>query len=89
MKSEYLSIEDAKKLENYDKLQENYNKLLGKYNEEHSNVLNYQQMLSEREKNYILTNKEKDKKIKKLEEELSVYKNKQINIFEDKKTEHS
>lgn len=82
MKSEYLSIEDAKKLENYDKLQENFNKLLGKYNEEHSNVLNYQQMLTEREKNYLKTNKEKDKKIKELEEELSAYKSKQIDIFE-------
>lgn len=82
MKSEYLSIEDAKKLKNYDKLQENYNKLLGKYNEEHSNALNYQQMLTEREKNHLKTNKEKDKKIKELEEELSAYKSKQIDIFE-------
>lgn len=81
MNGEFISIEDAKKLENYDKLQENYNKLLGKYNEEHANVLNYQQMLTEREKNYIVTNKEKDKKIKELEEELSTYKNKQIDIF--------
>lgn len=82
MKGKIISIEDAKKLKNYDKLQENYNKLLGKYNEEHSNVLNYQQMLTEREKNYLKTNKEKDKKIKELEKELSAYKSKQIDIFE-------
>lgn len=60
MNSEYLSIEDAKKLKEYDDLLEKYNKLLGKYNEEHANNLNYKRMLSEREKNYLKSNKFKD-----------------------------
>ncbi len=83
MNGKILSIEDAKKLENYDKLLENFNKLQGKYNEEHANNLNYQTIIKEREKNYLKSNREKDKRIKELEEKLSAYESKQIDIFGD------
>lgn len=65
----------------YDELLEKYNKLLGKYNEEHANVLNYQSILKEREKNYLRTNKIKDRKIRELESKASAYESKQIDIF--------
>lgn len=68
-------------MNDYNVLLEKYNKLLGKYNEEHSNLINYRIMLKEREKNFLITNKEKNQKLKELEEEISKLKSNQIDIF--------
>lgn len=66
----------------YNTLLENYNKLQGKYNEEHANLLNYQRIIKEREKNYIKSNRIKDEKIKDLERKLAAYESKQVCMFE-------
>lgn len=71
-----MKVLAKKEKEDYDTLLEKYNKLLGKYNEEHSNNVNFRKMLIERENNYLKLNKEKNQKIKELEEEMSTLKNK-------------
>ncbi len=72
MKGEYLSIENSKKLENYDKLAAENTMLK-------SNNINLDRLL--KEKNKIIENYKK--RIKELEEENSSLKsnNKQIDIF--------
>lgn len=78
---EKVTLTNEEKIENYDKLQENFNKLMGKYNEEHANVLNLRYKYEMQEKNHKLSDKEKDKKIEKLEKKLSAYESKQVDIF--------
>ncbi len=74
MKQEYLSIEDAKKLANYDKLVAENTTL--KSNE----ILNNQAIKNLKNK-YEKEIKEKNKKIKELESKVSAYESKQIDIF--------
>ena len=75
MEGQIISIEDAKKLANYEKLyQQNI--------EYKSNNRLLKEMLNNREKSYLKIIEEKNKRISELEKELSTYKGKQIDIFE-------
>ena len=75
MKSEYLSIEDANKLVNYDKLLVE-NTMLKSDN----SILRVKS--KENDKKYLKIIEEKNKRIKELETEIYNFKNKQKNIFE-------
>ena len=72
---QYLTIEQAKKLANYDKLETLYkmeksnNQLLAKQNEE-------------LQKNYMATNRLKDKEIRELKDKIDKLEPKQMTIFD-------
>lgn len=74
MNYKYLSLEDAKKLENYDKL-------LAKYTESENSRKLLAVKINKLKKIYTKNLEEKNKKIKELENELSAYKSKQMDIF--------
>ena len=78
MSQEYLSIENAKKIANYDKLIAE-NTLLKSDNYILKNKS------KENDKRYLKIIEEKNKKIKELERELSTYKSKQVDMFEAQK----
>ena len=75
MNQEYLSIEDAKMLANYDKL-------LAENTMLKSDNYILRNKSKENDKKYLKIIEEKNKKISELERELSAYKSKQIDIFE-------
>lgn len=75
MNQEYLSIEDAKKLANYDKL-------LAENTMYKSDNYILRNKSKENDKKYLKIIEEKNKRIKELEKELSTYKSKQVDIFE-------
>lgn len=75
MNQEYLSIEDAKKLANYDKL-------LAENTMLKSDNYILRNKSKENDKKYLKIIEEKNKRIKELERELSTYKSKQVDIFE-------
>lgn len=78
MNYEYLTIEDSKKLANYDKVVADRDR----YKSDWSIV---SQRLKKVEKNYLKLIEEKNKEIKNLKERLSKLENKQIDIFEETK----
>lgn len=74
MNSEYLSIEDTKRLANYDKLvaeRDRYNS--------YWQIIS--QKLKETENNYLKIIEEKNKENRKLKERISELENKQMDIF--------
>lgn len=75
MNQEYLSIEDAKKLANYDKL------LVENTMLKSDNYI-LRNKSKENDKKYLKIIEEKNKRIEELEKELSTYKSKQVDIFE-------
>ncbi len=74
MNQEYLTIEDAKKLTNYDKLLAERDML-----KSDNNLL--KNSLKSKDKHYMLIINEKNKRIKELESQLYTYENKQVDIF--------
>lgn len=74
MNYKYLSLEDAKKLENYDKL-------LARCTESENSRRLLALKINKLKKIYTKNLEEKDKRIKELENELSAYRNKQMDIF--------
>ena len=74
MSQEYLSIENAKKIANYDKLIAENTMLK-------SDNYILKNKSKENDKRYLKIIEEKNKKIKELERELSTYKSKQVDIF--------
>ena len=78
MSQEYLSIENAKKIANYDKLIAENTMLK-------SDNYILKNKSKENDKRYLKIIEEKNKKIKELERELSTYKSKQVDMFEAKK----
>lgn len=76
MNYEYLTIEDTKKLANYDKVVAERER----YKSDWSIV---SQKLKEVEKNYLKIIEEKNKEIKNLKERLSKLESKQIDIYEE------
>lgn len=74
MNQEYLTIEDAKKLTNYDKLLAERDML-----KSDNNLL--KNSLKSKDKHYMLIINEKNKRIKELENQLYTYENKQVDIF--------
>lgn len=75
MNQEYLSIEESKKLANYDKLEAERDM----YKSDNYILRNKSK---ENDKKYLKIIEEKNKKIKELERELSACKSKQVDIFE-------
>lgn len=75
MNGEIISIEDAKKLENYDKL-------LAERDTLKSDNQILRNKSKENDKKYLKIIEEKNKRIKELESEVSTYKSKQMDIFE-------
>ena len=78
MSQEYLSIENAKKIANYDKLIAENTMLK-------SDNYILKNKSKENDKKYLKIIEEKNKKIKELERELSTYKSKQVDMFEAQK----
>ncbi len=78
MSQEYLSIENAKKIANYDKLIAENTMLK-------SDNYILKNKSKENDKRYLKIIEEKNKKIKELERELSTYKSKQVDMFEAQK----
>ena len=78
MSQEYLSIENAKKIANYDKLIAENTMLK-------SDNYILKNKSKENDKKYLKIIEEKNKRIKELEKELSACKNKQVDIFEVQK----
>lgn len=78
MNQEYLSIEDARKLEHYDKL-------LAERDMYKSDNYILRNKSKENDKKYLKIIEEKNKKIKELERELSACKSKQVDMFEVQK----
>lgn len=76
MKSEYLSIEDTQKLANYDKLIAERDML-----KSDNQILRNKS--KENDKKYLKIIEEKNKRIKELENEVSKYESKQLDIFKD------
>lgn len=75
MNQEYLSIEDAKKLANYDRVVAERDTL-----KVDNNLL--KESISKKDNNYMATLNAKNKKIKELESQLSAYESKQVDMFE-------
>lgn len=76
MKTEYLTIEDAKKLANYEKVVAENTMLK-------SDNYILRNKSKENDKKYLKIIEEKNKKIRVLEEELSSCKSKQISMFNE------
>ena len=74
MKMEYLTIEDAKKLANYEKIIAENTMLK-------SDNYILRNKSKENDKKYLKTIEEKNKRIKELESQLYTYENKQVDIF--------
>lgn len=74
MNQEYLTIEDAKKLANYDKIIAERDMY-----KSDNNLL--KAALDGKDKHYMLIINEKNKRIKELENQLYTYENKQVDIF--------
>lgn len=75
MSQEYLSIENAKKIANYDKL-------LAERDMYKSDNYILRNKSKENDKKYLKIIEEKNKRIKELERELSACKSKQVDMFE-------
>lgn len=75
MNYKYLSIEESKKLANYDKLEAERDM----YKSDNYILRNKSK---ENDKKYLKIIEEKNKRIKELERELSTYKSKQVDMFE-------
>ena len=75
MEGKILSIEDAQKLANYDKL-------LAERDIYKSDYLLLKEKSKKNDKKYMQVIEEKNKMITELKEELYKYKNKQVDIFE-------
>ena len=78
MNQEYISLENAKKIANYDKL-------LAENTMLKSDNYILKNKSKENDKRYLKIIEEKNKKIKELERELSTYKSKQVDMFEAQK----
>ena len=78
MNQEYISLENAKKIANYDKL-------LAENTMLKSDNYILKNKSKENDKKYLKIIEEKNKKIKELERELSTYKSKQVDMFEAQK----
>lgn len=78
MNQEYISLENTKKIANYDKL-------LAENTMLKSDNYILKNKSKENDKKYLKIIEEKNKRIKELEKELSACKNKQVDIFEVQK----
>ena len=78
MNQEYISLENTKKIANYDKL-------LAENTMLKSDNYILKNKSKENDKKYLKIIEEKNKKIKELERELSTYKSKQVDMFEAQK----
>ena len=78
MNQEYISLENTKKIANYDKL-------LAENTMLKSDNYILKNKSKENDKKYLKIIEEKNKRIKELEEELSACKSKQVDIFEAQK----
>lgn len=78
MNQEYISLENTKKIANYDKL-------LAENTMLKSDNYILKNKSKENDKRYLKIIEEKNKKIKELERELSTYKSKQVDMFEAQK----
>ena len=80
MKGKYLTMDDAYKIANYDKLLEENKKLKEENTMLKSDNFNLKNIVKEKDKHYLTIISEKNKRLKELEKENSDLKSKQMSL---------